>query len=154
MLLLRNLVINKEPGKRKESGYKAPACRHATHCACASPLILCRLRCKMNRFALGRTGTRTVVGQADSDLSQRSRLLQALTDGDNPDKAAPDAFDFLTSLGAPKGISSSAAQTCECNICRPKRKKFIGYIFLLRRPFHCVGQQLRRRWCKECLCRV
>ncbi len=57
----------------------------------------------MNRFALGRIGTRTVVGQADSDLSQRSRLLQALTDGDNPDKAAPDAFDFLSSLGPPKG---------------------------------------------------
>ena len=58
----------------------------------------------MNRFALGRTGTRTVVGQADSDLSQRSRLLQTLTDSDNPDKAASDAFDFLTFLRAPKGL--------------------------------------------------
>jgi len=60
----------------------------------------------MNRFALGRTGTRTVVGQADSELSHRSRVLQSLTD---PDKTALDAFDFLTSLGAPKGIPFSGA---------------------------------------------
>ena len=76
----------------------------------------------MNRFALGRTGTRTVVGQADSDLSQRSRLLQALTDGDFPDKAASDAFDFLTSLGAPKGISCFPAQACDRNRCRAERR--------------------------------
>ena len=71
----------------------------------------------MNRFALGRTRTRVVTGQADCDLSHRSRLLQALTDGDNPDRAAPDAFDFLTSLGEPEGISFSAAQLCVCNMC-------------------------------------
>ncbi|DBA95853.1 TPA: hypothetical protein ACH3X1_001399 [Trebouxia sp. C0004] len=66
----------------------------------------------MNRFALGWTGTRTVVGQADCDLSHRSRLLQALTDGVNRDKAAPDAFDFLTSLGAPKDSSTVWRSNC------------------------------------------
>ena len=152
MLLLRNLVMSKEEGKRKRVRVQ-----HATHCACPSPIIFCCLCCKMHRFALGRTGTRTVVGQADSDLSQRSRLLQTLTDGDNPDKAAPDAFDFLTSLEAPKGISSSAAQTCACNICQPNRwtnGSSTRLLFLLCRPFNCVGQQLRRHWCKECSCRV
>ncbi len=107
MLLLRNLVISDRQGQssKRKSGYKAPAAGAPHIVLAASPLILCRLCCKMNRFALGWTGTRTVVGQADSELSHRSRVLQSLTDGDNPDKIALDAFDFLTSLGAPKGIS-------------------------------------------------
>ncbi|DBA72864.1 TPA: Histone-lysine N-methyltransferase NSD3 [Trebouxia sp. C0005] len=66
----------------------------------------------MNRFALGRTRTRVVTGQADCDLSHRSRLLQALTDGDNPDRAAPDAFDFLTSLGEPEDPSTVWGSNC------------------------------------------